>query len=186
MVKDADKAFNKQNYQDASETYKKALAIDSESEHVKAQLKKIDDIFAQQAAKHKEYEALIVQADAKFEAKDYETAKQTYESALQMFENEEYPKEQLEKIEAIFEAQLAEKDQFEKLVKDADKAFKKEDYQDASETYKKALAIDSESEHVKAQLKKIDDIFAQQAAQRKEYEALIVQADEKKTDLRSW
>ncbi len=139
LVKDADKAFKKEDYQDASETYKKALAIDSESEHVKAQLKKIDDIFAQQAAQRKEYEALIVQADAKFEAKDYETAKQTYESALQMFGNEEYPKEQLEKIEAIFEAQLAEKDRFEKLVKDADKAFNKQNYQDASETYKKAL-----------------------------------------------
>ncbi len=178
MVKDADKAFNKQNYQDASETYKKALAIDSESEHVKVQLKKIDDIFAQQAAKRKEYEALIVQADAKFEAKDYETAKQTYESALQMFGDEKYPKEQLEKIEAVFEAQLAEKDRFEKLVKDADIKLNKKLYEEALALYEEALKIQPEDAHAKSQMEIANTEIAAIKAKKAEYDQLIEDGDQ--------
>jgi tetratricopeptide (TPR) repeat protein len=104
-VASADNYFNSQQYTMAKDNYEKALQIKPEASHPKVQLERANELLRKQEVENQKklaienkYNGLISQADASFNANDYDKAKSQYEQALKIKPNEEYPKERIRKI----------------------------------------------------------------------------------------
>ncbi len=198
IITKADKEFQKENYTNAKTDYQSALAVKPNENYPKNQIRKIEEILADKAkqlaekkALEEKYQQLITQADKEFQAENYTEAKTNYLSALEIKPNENYPKEQIKKIEEILAdkaKQLAEKkaleEKYKQLITKADKEFQTENYTEAKTNYQAALEIKPNENYPKEQIKKTDKILdekakqlAEQKALNKKYQQIIAKAD---------
>jgi tetratricopeptide (TPR) repeat protein len=179
IIAQADKDFDAGNYVDAKSYYERALTIRPTDPHPK---NRIDEINAK-AAKNTAYKEAIKKADAEFNAGKYEASIPLYEAAGKIIPDETYPPQQIElaksKINELKDEQ-ARKDALEKeyqaLIKDADAAFKANDFDNAVAKYTEAQAKKPSETYPKAQ---IDAINAKRNLLQadKEYADLMAKGD---------
>ncbi|MCF8456645.1 MAG: hypothetical protein K9H62_11995, partial [Bacteroidales bacterium] len=126
-----------------------------------------------------------------FSAKIYPEAKTSYQTASKIKPVEDYPKEQISKIEQILadlakaEAEAKARDEaYNKTIATADKSFAKEEFTGAKTSYQEASGLKPEKSYPKEQIAKIDQILAERAqkeaelaALNKNYDDLIAKAD---------
>ncbi|MEZ5104778.1 MAG: hypothetical protein R2757_09805 [Draconibacterium sp.] len=217
LVKEADIFFNQKKYNEARNSYNRALSIKPTDSYANGQIKAINDILKGQQ-QQQQYDDLIAQADVSFKQLLYNEAKSKYEDALKLKAGEPYPKSKIEEIngilakqakdtekqenykqamfqaEAMFEKQfydkaiisyenalkfkpedpaatrrieevkaimkeIADKMQFAELVKNADKAYKKQDYQGALSVYSQAADLFPTDKHVNERINEINGIL---------------------------
>jgi hypothetical protein len=96
----ADKNFTAQNYTEASTNYEKALEIKPGETYPAEQLAAIDLLIKEQEKRQK-YEDAILTADGFFNQKDYKRAREFYLLATDYNNVENYPGDQIKKIEEI-------------------------------------------------------------------------------------
>ena len=120
----ADKQFADKTYDQAKSFYQKALSVMPSEEYPKNKIDEINKILAEIAEKERKekseslamkpkrekYEKLIFEGDKNFMLDNYDNASNTYKEALMLFENEQYPKDQLVKIEAAIQRKKEEKE----------------------------------------------------------------------------
>ncbi len=106
------------------------------------------------------YAGLILNGDNSLAAKKYEESFKHYEDALEIFPEEKYPKEQLEKLkELIAEVEQIKTDErllrekYLALVDKGDSEFKVEEFEAAITHYQLALEIKPEESYLKNQIK---------------------------------
>ncbi len=97
----ADRFFTTKSLEQAKGKYNEALALKDSETHPKERIIEIDKIIQQQKV-DEEYRIIIVAADGFFKAEAYSKAKAEYENALAIKPSEQYPKNQIAKIEEIF------------------------------------------------------------------------------------
>ncbi|WP_321995834.1 hypothetical protein [Draconibacterium orientale] len=102
LIMQADRFFAANSYTPSKENYTEALALKPEETYPKDKIAEIDRILEQRAIDEK-YRSVIVVADGHFRTQAYDDARLQYEIALGVKPNEEYPKEQIRKIDAIRE-----------------------------------------------------------------------------------
>ena len=102
LIMQADRFFSANSYTASKENYTEALALKPEETYPKDQIAEIDRILEQQAIDEK-YRSVIVVADGHFRTQSYDDARLQYEIALGVKPDEKYPKEQIQKIDAIRE-----------------------------------------------------------------------------------
>jgi tetratricopeptide (TPR) repeat protein len=102
LIMQADRFFAANSYTPSKENYTEALALKPEETYPKDKIAEIDRILEQRAIDEK-YRSVIVVADGHFRTQVYDDARLQYEIALGVKPNEEYPKEQIRKIDAIRE-----------------------------------------------------------------------------------
>lgn len=173
--------LNQEKYNEAKAEYNKASLLFSDKPEPK---EKIDEINALQAklaeekAKQqqleqaqKRYEFIIGQAAEQLALKNYDKAKELYNSALQLFDQQE-PKTkiaEIEKIQADLEKQRElerlqaeelkkKKTQYESLIRNADNAFGLKQYGNATNYYNQAQALFPTENYPKQMLQKIEDL----------------------------
>lgn len=118
-----------------------------------------------------EYDKAIADADALYAKTDYVGAKTQYTKALEILPDEEYPKTQLEKVNA-FLAEMAKKKAIEdekiytSLIEKADKLFANKDLQVSKEVYKNAVNIKPTEEYPKNRITEINKILAEEEAMK--------------------
>ena len=131
FVKLGDDNFGSKSYEVAKNYYKKALSIMPDEAYPQEKIEEINTILAQLAeeerknksealalkAKREKYDQLIFDADKLFLLNKFENAKDKYKQALVLFEGEQYPKDQLVKIEAMLDKLAKEKEEEEVVVK---------------------------------------------------------------------
>ncbi|MBK9758843.1 MAG: hypothetical protein IPO90_02435 [Flavobacteriales bacterium] len=157
---------------------------------------KLDELEA--AKKRTEgYANLIKEADALFTKKSYEESKAKYAAALDIKEEEAYPKQRMKECQAFID-ELAKNAEAEKKAKElaekykaaitaADAAFKGEKFEDARSKYQVASDIKSDEQYPKDQIaliaKKLEDLAKKAEDDKKakeleaKYKAAIVAAD---------
>ena len=180
----ADEQFNQKNYDGAEPKYREALALNYEKVYPEQQLKNIADIRKLESDRQKQeatvaanYNRIIAAADNSFNAKDYTNAIKSYNQALEVKPAEAYPKEMIVKSnEALVllqqqqaadaerkrqeEAKKAElMNSYNKLIAEADGAFKAENYAQARLKYTDADKLNTGEVYPKNKLKEIDNIF---------------------------
>lgn len=101
IIRDADLEFKNGDYQMARTYYRDALKLKPNEVYPKEQMQKITKLLGDQKENQKRYDLLILQGDNAFKAENYSRAKQSYESALVIYEDKEYPKQQLAKIKTL-------------------------------------------------------------------------------------
>ncbi|MCT4604047.1 MAG: hypothetical protein N4A59_14250, partial [Marinifilum sp.] len=192
----ADSQFESGDYTSAKTSYTDALALKAEEQYPKSQIRKIDELLAEQqrqadetarlAAEKKalddKYASIITLADSQFESGDYVSAKISYTDALALKAEEKYPKSQITKIDELLAEQQRQADEAARLTAErkvlnekyqtfielADSQFKNQDYLNSRESYKEALNLKITEPYPKAQLKKISEILAEQKKKAEE------------------
>ena len=134
LIAKADKAYEKQKWNDALKSYKTAKNIfnkphpNERINTINNKLKEIADAneIANAAAENKrKYDELIAKADGDFDTRKYAEAKENYKKAYNLI-NEDYPQKKINEINKLLERETKEVDmmkQYNKIVAAADKAF---------------------------------------------------------------
>ena len=188
VISEADQLFADQAYAGAKTQYQEASAIKPAEQYPKTKIAEIDGIFAEQARQQKEfddrYAGLIATGDRLFAAKTYEEARKSYTEALGLKPAENYPQQQIAKIDAALgeiAKQKAIDNQYAGVIASADQLLSDKHYEEAKAKYNEALAIKPTEAYPKTRLAEIDRIFAELAKQRsidEQYAGVISEADQ--------
>lgn len=183
FVAQAQQAFNTKDYDKAKLNYNNALAIKDDA-GIKTKIAEIDELIAksQSAAQTQaKYDAAIKEADALYKANEYIKARDKYNAALSIQEND-YPKTQLslinEKLSAE-EAEAAKEKQFADFKKAGDDAYAANNYTKALENYKEAIKVKPDPA-ITAKIGELNVKIAseaQNADKKAKYDQKIVEAD---------
>ncbi|MBK9273306.1 MAG: hypothetical protein IPM49_02045 [Flavobacteriales bacterium] len=200
LMQQGEAAMGAADYKKAVESFTGALAIKAGDPIATAKLSdarmKLDELEGQKK-RDEQYAALIKEADALFGKKDYENAKVKYNAALDVKEQEAYPKQKLKEIDTLL-ADLAKKAEEERKAKElqarydaaikaGDEAFKGGRFEQAKAPYTEAAGLKPDEKYPKDQLLAIDAKLAELAKKEEEerkrkeleaqYTALIAAAD---------
>ena len=190
LVQEADNQFSQANYDEAIELYEKAINIDPYQTYPDDQIMAIKRILAKNQNNEKNYQKNIAIADNSFNQQQYSNAQIYYKRAL-TYKDDQYPKNQLFKIDQILSemsdatAALAAK---EKAYKDAlaaaDRFYQAKQYQSALDKYIEASGIKPEEQFPKDKIAELNALIADQNALaankeaiEKAYKEAITQAD---------
>ncbi|HKL33665.1 MAG TPA: hypothetical protein VJ919_14085, partial [Tangfeifania sp.] len=99
-IRAADQQFENQQYLESRGSYTKASEIKPEENYPKEQIAAIDNILEQRKL-DEQYRTIILAADGFFRTKSYDEARSKYEEALEVKPEEDYPKNQIAKIDDI-------------------------------------------------------------------------------------
>lgn len=187
-VEKADQLFADKKWQEAVTAYEAAAAIKEDERHPKDQIK----IAQENIGKQESYDGFLAAGDQALTSEDYATAKTSFEKALDLFPEEEYPKTKIAEIEKVLgdlaaeEAAAAElKAKYEAAIKEGDKAMKSEDFDAAKTAYQGASDLKPDEEYPKTQLSQIESMLAEQrsaeeaaAALEQDYNDAIAKGDD--------
>lgn len=122
VLVDADRLLNQKKYNEAIAKYQEAQIIKSDETYPKEQIIKIRAILAkensEQALKvqrQSDYDRSITMADEAFNQENYQTARTLYLEALQVFSGQEYPQNQIRKIDELLRKRSLENKAASKL-----------------------------------------------------------------------
>ncbi len=183
LIANADKSFGFEDYEVAIADYKKALEIKPNEQYPKDQIAKSEEALAAIAAeeeKKKRFEELIMEADANFNAKEYELAINNYNKASELFPERKYPQEQVVKAQAALDALAAAKEreaQYKALIQKADGQMGSESYQEAISTYQQAIQLNPDDQYPKDQISKAQAALEAKAAEEQAYTDAIAAGD---------
>ena len=185
---EAKKAFDQKTWESAKKLYLEASAIKPNERDPKDRIIQIDGIVANEKSAEENYNRLLKEGEESLTAKSYDEAIKKYRSALQIKPTEPLPKQQIKKAEGLkAEAErLALLDnQYNSIIKNADKFFQDALYAEAKNEYQQALKIKANEQYPKdqlnaiaAKLKEIEDNRLEQEENKRKYDALIVKADD--------
>ncbi len=206
-IKEADLAFKGEKWEDAKVKFNEALVLEPTESYPKQKLTEIEGMIAEElAARQKEdaknalneqYNALIVEADVLFEAKDWENAKSKYREASVVDNTKPYPTERIDLIDIKVSEELAskQKDEAEKeklaqynaAITFADAAFNSSDWDLAKSKYQEAKLIDDSKSYPTDQIALIEKKIKEELAQQQEdleskertekYQSIVAEAD---------
>jgi hypothetical protein len=187
LIARADRAFEKETYPRARDFYQQALDIKAGQEYPQDQIARIDLILEKRRMRDQAAEAYrqkIRVADSTFEAGSLEKAITRYEEALDMRPNEEYPQEQIARIEQILlekrqdaARQQALQQAYQQAVDNGDQAFDKEAYQESREYFQKALSLIPGKQYPQDQIERIDQILEERRLTLQKYQQAVERAD---------
>ena len=178
LIKEADSFFNQKKYQEAKNSYNRALSINPGDNYANGQIKVINDILKRQKA-DEQYNTIIAQADNSFKQLLYNEAAISYQEALEIKPNQAYPKSKLQEINEILanEAKNAEKmDSYKQAMQQGDIMFQKQFYEKSLASYQNALSLKPGDELA---TRKVDEVkvIMQRLADKLMYDKLISTAD---------
>ena len=205
LVAEADGELSGENYTEAESKYTQALGVIPGEQYPQDKLLEIKDILAKIKAEadnanlaQKElddkYLGFVAAGDASFGTEDYATATTNYKSALNVKSEEEYPQEQLDKIEELLE-ELARKEaeitltnnalkqkqeQYNAFVKLADEDLSNKRYEKAISNYEQALGIMPDKTYPRAKIEEINQLLAANAEKNQLDKAAALAEKEKR------
>ncbi len=194
-IKDGDAAMITKEYEDAKTAFEKALNLKPDEQYPKDKLAeanaKIEEMLAKMQVDEK-YNSIIASADNAFDNESYESAKASYNAALEVKPNEQYPKDRLKKIEEVLaqlekdkenalaaEAEKKKREYYEAVVAQADAELASENYDEATKKYNEALGIMPNEQYPKTKIEEIRSILEELEKQKAANEAALLAQKEK-------
>ncbi|NLB26005.1 MAG: hypothetical protein GX820_04850, partial [Bacteroidales bacterium] len=151
--------------------------IDKESNYL-AMLTK-----AELAELKKEYDQLIKEAEAEYKNEQFLNALDGYQAASQIFPKEQYPRDRIAEINDLLgmlmvanEREKALAERLETLIQQGDGHFDQKEYEEAKNSYQRALSVSPGHTHATRRIEEINKILKQLIIDR-EYDNLITSAD---------
>ena len=145
----ADQAFAAQEYPSAKAEYQKASGLKPNETYPKTKISEIETLLSSLAAqatalaqKQEEYQTLIKTADFHFDAANYEKSKAAYKQAAAIFPQEAYPTQRITEIDAVLAAAYEKvRQEYNAVIRDADRYFDQKIYDNAIQSYMAASKI---------------------------------------------
>lgn len=156
----ADNLFLKKDYAKAKEAYNSALALNPKETYPKNQLKEIEK---QLNNANSDYVKLLADANKALKEKKYLDSKQLYSSALRIKPFEQYPKDQLAKVEGLIsqDSNLSKEQdsKYNDALKKGKEALDSKDFEKSKEYYTTASDLKPQEKLPKTQLAKLDELI---------------------------
>jgi len=187
FVQKGDDAMSGLDYEDAVLNYQAALDLKPGDGAVEAKLGNAQTKWNAQKAQQQldaDYSAALDAGDSFMRTEEYDKAIAKYEEALELRPDESYPKDQITEAEKIIEelkAAMANQEQFNKLMAEADGFADEKVYPEAIAKYEEALAVIPGNSEAESKLSKAQDALAalkEKEARQEEYDATIASANE--------
>jgi tetratricopeptide (TPR) repeat protein len=187
----ADGYFSTKDYDQAVVFYKKALGVKSEEQHPKDRLAEIEKIRNQanqikdvENKKEQEYKALVQQADQLFFANDYKKALEKYLEAQNIKPTDGYVIKKIEDINSALANEAknnAKREQFNKLVAEADAQFSANEWSNAKAKYEESLMLFPSEQYPRDQIVLCDNNMKSESSseENKAYQKLLTVAQKK-------
>lgn len=173
-IKIADELFDSRSYEKAKQAYEEAIQILPGESHPHEQLKKIEEIVAQEKADRESYEKAIKAADNHLSNGNLNEALEFYQESMGYIDYEDYPKEKILEIKSILAEKKSLQESYEKLLTDADELLKRKNYKRALEAYMKAAELKPGEELPRQKIADLNDFLVIY----EQYNKLITEADE--------
>lgn len=157
-MESGNKYFDDKKYDLALEQYKKAKNLKA-TELADDKIKQCQEQINLIAVNNQKYNKHIKDADDLLTQKKYKEAKDEYNKALQVKNNETYPKRKIEEIENILKEEQKKID-FAFKVKEGDALLKSKDYQNAKSFYETANSIIAYDDYVLGKIKECNKLIA--------------------------
>lgn len=173
LIVAADNSFDELLYAEARNIYLKALELKEGETYPRQRIQEIDKILEHQASnaeKLKGYKESVFQAELNYEKQFYDKAITFYENALTFKPGDEVATGKIEEIRALM-TQLANQTLYDRRIKAGDKAFKKEQYDEALTEYEEAAKLMPSEQYALSQIQQINALFAEQERLAAEAEA---------------
>ena len=161
----------------AKAAFQEAVSLKSDETYPKNKISEIDDILAKQDARKAEYDTAIKDADEALAVKDYPVAKASYTKASTLKPTEQYPKDQIGKVEALMVGAAKLEQNYLTAVEKGDIALKLNNFVEAKTSFQSASTLKPEEAYPKNKVKEIDDFIAANEAKDKQYLDKIAEAD---------
>jgi hypothetical protein len=178
LIADAQNAVLKKDLAGAKDLYSQALSVKPDNKEIPAKIQEIDQQLAQQKL-DQQYAELIAAADNSFNTGQLEAAKQSYASAQNLKPKEDYPKQQIQKIDAELARiakEKADQEQYEKALANGDSQKNAQKYSDAISAYQQALKVRPNDPAANARITEVQEILAG-IERDKNYQAAMQQAE---------
>jgi len=195
LVDLADSFYVTKKYFNAKANYQQALKVKPNESYPKEMIAKADNLISGQEANSKAleeaYQVALSNADKFYAGKEYDKAKSGYQNALGIKPDEQYPKDKIREIDAIYAGidNLKQQDkQYLDIIAAADKLLEDKSYQPAKVQYQSALKLKPEEKYPKDRIAEIDlalTDLAKQKALDDQFAAAIAKAD-KSFALKTW
>ena len=189
----ADGLYSQKDYNESKIAYQDAMKIKSNDSYSRTQISLIDEALAQLAAEEEarqkldnNYQTKLALAESAFNNELYPNAKEYYQQALEVKPQEQYPVDQIAKIDDILlemQRQAEIDAQYEQIMVQANDAYGQNNLEDAIELYRSALAVKpsevlpaqriADIEKMIARKEELARLAAQEEAQRIEVENAI-------------
>jgi tetratricopeptide (TPR) repeat protein len=189
-VNEGDRLLAAASYQQAVEAYKQALIKKPDDLATKNKLAAAEQQLAIEQQKRnndqikkKQYDDLLVQGNSAYTAKQYADAKQAYQSALNLYPDQSFPRTKIQEIDKLLADQQKE-GQYKDLISKADVLFAGKSYDQAKTIYQQALVVNPVDTYAKQKITEIDNInrenqrvASEQKARDDQYKTALLQGD---------
>ena len=177
-VQNGDDALADKNYDKAKEFFNTASGIKPQEAYPKNKIAEIEKTLAAVAEKENAYNEAIVEGDKAMTSKELEKAKASYSKASSLKPDEDYPKDQLAKIETQLVANKELETNYKSAITEGDNAFSSKEYEKAKSAYKKAGDLKTQEEYPTSKLVEIDAIITDLKGKEESYNAAIKKGDD--------
>jgi len=178
LIEEADGLFNVKEYTDARNSYNRALSIKPNEAYPNAQIQLINDLLKQQQGEE-QYNELIAVADNSFKQLLYNDALTKYQEALQIKNNEVYPKNKIEEINTILAKQTkdAEKQEnYKQAMLQGEAMFEKQFYDKSIASFETALKLQPGDEPATQRIADVKAIMTA-ISNKMQFDELVKSAD---------
>jgi tetratricopeptide (TPR) repeat protein len=174
-----DRMLESKEYDKAKEKYNLALSIMPEEKYPKDKLKEVEGIiYAEKVAVQEIYNKLIAEGDELLVKKEFDQAKVKYNNALKYKPDELYPVQKLGEIEGLVSDMETLKANYNRLIADADVAFKAREFREAKSKYVEASALFPKEEYPITKIEEINLYYKTEHLKlQQSYDKSIADAD---------
>lgn len=177
-IKQGDENFNAGTYEAARESYTVASGLKPDEKYPKDQLSKIEQKLIELQNLNKEYDAAIASGDEAFNTDALEKAKTSYQKAVELKPEAQYPKDKLAEITNLLAKAKEQEEKYTEFISNGDAAMSSKEYENAKTAYNKALELKPNEQYPKDKLAEIESVQSELAANKQKYDELIAKADE--------
>jgi tetratricopeptide (TPR) repeat protein len=176
-IEKGDNALKINDITTAKAAFQEAVGLKSEETYPQNRISEIDDILAKQDARKAEYDTAIKDANEALAAKAYPVAKASYKKASTLKPTEQYPKDQIERVDALMAGAAKLEQNYLAAVEKGDIALKANNFVEAKTSFQSASTLKPEEAYPKNKVIEIDDFIAKNKAKDKQYLDKIAEAD---------
>lgn len=177
IFKEAKATYDQGNYSRASALLTEALALLPEHKEASNLLNTCKEIVAYQQEMVQLYTSIIQRADKAYAQGNTPEALALYRQAIDVNPDEDYPRQQIQRINNAVADEKTRLEQYTLTIKQADGAFKASDWEKASSLYGQALTFKPGDKYAEGRKKEADALWAEFRRKEDNYNLLLAQGD---------
>jgi tetratricopeptide (TPR) repeat protein len=177
IIKSANSYFQRGDYLNAKASYQYSLRFKPTDEYAKNKIKECIKKLQNQSPNRIKYSTYLQKAEKFYKNGEYAKAIECYKNALVLFSFEQYPKNQIKKINHKINEEKELLKDYNLAITAGDNYFNEKKYAKARLEYQYALGLLSNKTHPKQRLKEIDFVLQKNKEKLKIYNETLMKAE---------